>query len=116
MVPQLRKVKYEDRRKAFGIQSLSDRRSRGDLIEMFKIVNNLDIVNWTNPPIFNNSRTIEGGNRNHEFRYVREYAARSSARHNFFLNRVSQQWNRLNYNTVKAPTVNNFKNRIDKIY
>ncbi len=39
---------YEDRLKDIGILSLFNRRMRGDLIQFYKIQNDLNRVNWIN--------------------------------------------------------------------
>src|SRR5277367_1459931 len=49
LIPSLRGFCYKDRLKRLNMQSLEDRRIRGDLIQKYKISNGLDIVNWYNP-------------------------------------------------------------------
>ena len=39
IVPELRELTYEDRFKEMGLPTLQDRRERGDLIILYKIVN-----------------------------------------------------------------------------
>ena len=85
MVPKLRHLSYEDRMKNLGIISLETRRVRGDLIETFKILKELDNVN---PSHF----FKKGMNRKH-----------------FFTMRVINQWNELPTDVVNAKTVNAFE-------
>ena len=47
LVKNLRKKTYEERLKSLGLMNLEDRRARGDLIQMFKIVNRQDEINLT---------------------------------------------------------------------
>jgi hypothetical protein len=37
-------------------------------------------------------------------------------RHNFFTNRISQDWNTLTQETLNSETINTFKNQIDSIF
>ena len=41
MLPELRELTYEDRLKEMGLPTLQDRRERGDLITLYKIVNGM---------------------------------------------------------------------------
>ena len=41
-----RGLDYEARLKCFGLTSLVTRRNRGDLIELFKITDEIDVVDW----------------------------------------------------------------------
>ena len=42
MIPELRELRYEDRLKEMGLPTLQDRRKRGDLITLYKIVNGIE--------------------------------------------------------------------------
>ena len=41
---------YEERIKAWGIPKLIDRRVRGNLIQMYKVLNNLEEIDWYKGP------------------------------------------------------------------
>ena len=43
------KLEYEERLKRFNLTKLKDRRVRGDLIEIFKVISSRDSFNWTKP-------------------------------------------------------------------
>ena len=45
MIPSLRKISYEERLKRLGMFSLRRRRLRGDIIEVFKMIQGNDKVN-----------------------------------------------------------------------
>ena len=45
MIRTIKDQSYEDRLRALGLTSLEDRRVRGDLIQMYKIVNGLERSN-----------------------------------------------------------------------
>ena len=48
MVPELRQLPYENRLKQLGIFTLENRRIRGDVIEVFKIINGIENVQQEN--------------------------------------------------------------------
>ena len=78
---------YEKRCKRFDLTSLVKRRTRGDLIQMFKIIKKFDILNWLNDPIQVPPR---GKNR---AQYRREIVKNCNKRHFFFINRICNDWN-----------------------
>ena len=45
MIPSLRNLLYEERLKRLGMFSLRRRRLRGDMIEVFKMIRDIDKVN-----------------------------------------------------------------------
>ena len=94
-------LSYEERLKRMNITSLKDRRVRGDLIEMYKVVRGLDEIEWTKSPLLRTDIDLEGpaqGVRGNRLRLRREafksrvknkFAKAVTLRHNFFTNRVS---------------------------
>jgi hypothetical protein len=42
IIPSLKKISYENRMKAFDLTTLSERRQRGDMIQLYKIYNGID--------------------------------------------------------------------------
>ena len=48
LCPSIKKKRYEDRLKIMRLTTLVTRRKRGDLIQLFKILNGLDRVEWNN--------------------------------------------------------------------
>ena len=104
----LRNLTYEARCKKFKLSNLSERRTRGDLIQQYKIINGIDKVNWHSPPQL---RPPRSGHRSY---YTREVVRNCGERSNFFTNRIVSQWNSLPDSVVMADSVNSFKNRLDK--
>ena len=87
--------------------SLHQRRERGDLIEVFKILNGHTKINPSN---FWDVREARNGKR-----LVKEFAKNGrKPRHDFFSYRVIQKWNLLPEETKNAKSVDCFKSRLDK--
>ena len=128
---------YEEKLKQCGLTLLKDRRVRGDLIQTYKIMNQIDDLpidtffklagdrhNHTtrhsvtieprgeemdnrNFPLDNNN-FVEVDNRN-----IVKQKVKSDLRRNFFSNRIVDHWNRLPSSVKNATDVNNFKNLYD---
>ena len=97
----------EERRKKLGLMTLDQRRDRGDLIEVFKMLKGLTRIN---PGMFWEVRDARGGPR-----LVKEMAANGrKQRHTFFSYRVIQKWNLLPADLKMAKSLDSFKNRLDE--
>jgi ribonuclease P/MRP protein subunit RPP40 len=93
---------------ATGLTSLEDRRTRGDLIEVFKMIKGISKLDYR--AFFRldaNSRT-----RGHTYKLVKE-RSRLDIRKNYFSQRIVSEWNKLPTSVVAAESVNSFKNRYD---
>lgn len=88
-------------------------RTRGDLIQMFKIVNGHEKINLVNGVNFAKSLKMNL-RREHNMKLVREISKRGLFRYNFLSNRIVSRWNDLPQSVVNAETVNSFKSGIDK--
>ena len=117
LVPELKKLSYEERLKKTNLLSLEARRARGDLIQFFKVVKGIDKINWYNKVIFKKDSTngLRQTPRAHDFTIERQLVKNCAQRHNFFTNRVSSLWNRLPKEALLSKTINEFKNKIDKL-
>ncbi len=111
LIPGFRSLSYEERLKRLDMFPLKDRRIRGDLIETFKILNNIDHINQENffelstqPTTRNNGLKLKGQRFN------------TDLRKNYFNIRVIDFWNRLPASVVQANTIATFKARLDKYY
>ena len=108
-VPHLLKhLEYKERCVELKLCSLEYRRLRGDLIQQYKILNNIDIVNWHNQPL---SRPPRGG---HRGMLVKELVRNCRERSHFFNNRIVNHWNSLPDSVVFAKSLNSFKANLDK--
>ena len=84
------------------------RRLRGDLINVFKYVSDTYDVDTGFLPLAETDWT-----RGHS-KKIRKSYARTDNRHYFFTQRVVDWWNELSEEVVDAPSVNAFKNCLDK--
>ena len=111
----LKSLSYEKRIEVINIPTLENRRKRGDLIQMFKIVKGYDKLNFHNPICH-----YKTNGRGHNMRIRRELLNKCSKnetiRHNFFTNRISNDWNSLTQEAINSETLNSFKNQIDYIF
>ena len=102
----LRGLSYETRLDNMGLTTLEMRRTRGYLIQIFKILRGLDIahlhsgISWSEP---------RAGKRPQ----IRREITSKNVRHNFFVNRIANTWNQLPDNVVESNSVNEFKSRVD---
>jgi len=101
---------YETRLKKLGIYSLERRRLRGDLTETFKIMTRTEHVNCSK---FFELADVTSGQRGHSLKLFKP-RCRTTVRQNFFSLRIVTEWNKLLQDVVDAPSVNAFKNRLDR--
>lgn len=116
LVVGLKGLNYEERLNKLGLTTLKVRRTRGDLIEYFKICKNMSVVDWHNPNKLCNSLEIDGpaGNiRGFKHRITKQLTT-CSARQTFILNRIVDSWNRLPPDVIDAKSVTVFKERLDR--
>jgi len=89
IVSDIRHLNYAERCKAFGLTTLVCRLQRGNLIQMYKVVNNIDRINWHNKPILR-PRAVR-----HRGHFVGEIIKNCEIRNQFFTNRIINHWNKL---------------------
>ena len=110
LFPNLRNRPYEERLKKLGLYTLSTRRRRGDIIEVFRIINGFDVLNSEFFTIDTHCIT-----RNNGFKLVGK-RFRTDIAKNFFANRIINDWNQLPWDVVHSQSINIFKNRLDKYF
>jgi len=98
----IRKLKYEERLKYLGLHLL-ERRRRGDLIETYKIIKNIDDIDASQFFETNNTRNLRG----HLYKIYKSYVSKI-CRKNFFSHRVINDWNKLPNEVVDASTLATF--------
>ncbi|MCG8047037.1 MAG: reverse transcriptase domain-containing protein [Candidatus Thiodiazotropha endolucinida] len=109
LVPSLKGLTYTQRLKQLGLPTLEYRRERADLIQVYKIIHNIDIVE--KDKLF--KPTQYGATRGHSYKLYKK-RSRLNVRANSFGNRIINTWNQLPETVVNAPSVNAFKSRLNK--
>jgi ribonuclease P/MRP protein subunit RPP40 len=111
LIPHLYDKPYEERLKELKLPSMEYRRKRGDMIQCFKVINGLvrlDVNELFTPLSTSNTR-------GHHQR-VRRHRAHKAIRAKSFSQRTIKCWNSLAKNVIDAPSVDAFKNRLDKAW
>jgi len=105
MIPGIGTLEYEDRLKVCNMTTLEQRRRRGDMIEVYKLINeftsgvNKDFLCFTSQ--HHNFRSVEN-------KFLVSEKCRLDVRKNFFSNLVVNCWNSLPLDVREADSVNNF--------
>merc|ERR1711867_86219 len=102
MLPDLKKLPYSERLKILDLPSIKYRQIRGDLIQTYKIINNIDNLKPGDFFTINLNNT-----RNANFKLFKEFA-KTNTRLNFFSNRITNAWNSLSSNTKSAKSLSSF--------
>ena len=114
-LPGLKHMSYEDRLKTLNLPTLTYRRTRCDMIEMYKVINGLydkECCNFI--PMWKKCAQRCSGRTNPHKIYPQR--PKSKLRQNCFSIRASKLWNTLPTLVTDAPTLNTFKNRLDKLW
>ena len=108
-VGPLAKLDYPSRLSILDLTSLKIRRTRGDLIQIFRYYKRFDKISLPNAPASSGSST-----RGYRFKFIQECCHHYSRKH-FLFNRAANVWNRLPSSVINAESVNEFKNSLDKL-
>ncbi len=109
-IPSSKDMSYEERLCKLGLPTLRFRRTRGDLIEVSKMFHIYDdeVEDLLD-------RAAESATRGHAYKLEKKHVRLQIRQHNF-KNRVINLWNSLPEGVVSAPTLNTFKNWLDKLW
>ena len=114
LVPGLSNLPYIDRLKQLKLPTLEYRRTRQDIILLYNFIHqNVLLDTDTHCTICYNTNMltpITSGTRGHPYRFC--IHRHPNIRNRFYSTRTIPIWNRLNENTVMAPTLNSFKSRL----
>ena len=110
MVDGFKNLPYEERLRRLGLPSLTYRRERGDMIEIFKHIHTYD-----ERIISSNFRRQLRPSRKHNFQLVEKVPADGvrGKQHNAFYFRTNRRWNELPPSVANAKTIDEFKNELD---
>ena len=111
-IPGFKDKSYVERLTELQLPCLAYRRLRGDLIEVYKITTDVydrKVTGGLLKQCNNENRRTRGHNKKLSICY-----SRLNLRRNFFSNRIAPLWNGLPQGVVEAPSLNSFKNRLDK--
>ena len=107
MVLGLENKSYEERLRALKLPTLIYRRARGDLIQVYKYLHNLNQCPKEMLMLARNGIT-----RGHSLKLEKD-RFRLNVRGHFFTERIINLWNQLKEETVSATNLNGFKNKLD---
>ena len=104
-------LKYEERLERLNLFLLQYMRMKGDMIETYKIMSGLKDVNSSQFFTRSNMNNLHG----HSLKLYKEHFCKVF-RKEFFTPVVINQWNGLSAEVVKAKTLYNFNNSLDKYW
>lgn len=111
MVPELKDLTYEERLKEMGLPTLQDRRERGDLITMYKIVKGIEKIDRQDLVLLANE---EGRRTRGHSKKIRKSKCSGDIRKYSFPHRTVDIWNGLSEEVVAADNVHKFKEKLDR--
>ena len=114
-LPILSKLPYEERLMKLKLPTLAYRRIRGDMIEVYKIMNEIydkNVTTFLKTRLQSADRTSPRG---HKYQLYIERVNKNIRKHNFSI-RIINVWNSLPREVAEAPSINSFKNRLDKYW
>jgi hypothetical protein len=110
LIGSLKDKPYPERLAELNLPSLEHRRARGDLIDVYKYVHGL--YDTDRPQL----QLHEGRDTRGNSLKLAKGRCRLNIRASFFSVRIVSTWNSLPDSIVTAPSVNAFKNRLDKFW
>ena len=114
---------YKERLASIGLTTLTERRSRGDMIETFKTLNGFNRVekeNWFQFRSISSNRatrstvSITDNEQRERSNVLYKETVRLDTRKNFFSVQVVAQWNQLPDQVKEQKSINAFKNKYDE--
>ena len=116
MVSNFKSKDYEKKLAEAGMISLEQRRERGDLIVMYRIMTGKDDVphtTWFQKMADRDSNGVNTRTATGALNVLPPGQSKTEVRKFFFSQRVVEKWNKLPDSVKQAETVNTFKNRLD---
>ena len=114
MISGLNSNSYEDKLKELNLWSLEKRRRMYDLVQVYKIINNIGDVNVSLTKVGNNnSERVNTRSQSDPLNLVKR-RSNLDIRKYFFTERVVEHWNALPMSVKHAPSLKNFKYELKK--
>ena len=114
LVPELKRLHYDERLLHLNLTKMVFRHERGDLIQMFKIVNSYESISIPVSIIENSCSDCPSHNtRSHKLKIKLETIRCCRPREKYFINRIGSIWNGLPGDIVNEKTTNGFKAKLD---
>ena len=107
LIPELKGLSYTQRLQKLKLFSLDYRRKRGNMIQLFKILNNIEDMNPESMFKFSTSVT-----RGHNKKLYKPQCNKVFRQHSFCICTIDP-WNKLSQKTVDSKTVKEFKTCLD---
>ena len=117
MVSSIKDLSYTDRLKKLNLETLEYRRTRADLLETYRIKNNIHMLDQNChcslcPDKLMFTPTLSSTTRGHDQKFQIQQA--TGPRKHYFSARVSKLWNNLSQAAVSSTNINTFKNYLSK--
>ena len=104
----LANMAYEDRLRELELLTLEDRRERGDLIAMYRIVSGIDALDRSDLVVRDLTSVRQHGKK------LKLGVCRRDVKKHSFPQRTVRIWNDLEKEVVEAKTIHEFKEKLDK--
>ena len=112
-LPGMKNIPYEERLHRLKLPTLAYRRPHGDMIEVYKLLQGKYDRYVSNIVKLHKDSDTREGTRGHSLKLFIERACTNVRKESLSL-RVTRLWNDLPEVGVTAPSVNSFKNRLDR--
>ena len=110
ILPSLKNLCYAERLRKLSLPTLTYRRIRGDMIELYKIMHGI----YSSDACPKLELNCLYKTRGHSFKLFKRSCLTNTRKKTIFSFRVVDKWNSLPNEIVTAPSINSFKNRLDK--
>jgi hypothetical protein len=114
-IPGMKNLNYEERLRKLKLPTLKYRRTRGDIIETYKIINEKYDPEASNIIKLRDEHIEREASRGNPKKILVQRPKLNTRKYSFSI-RVTHIWNNLPENVVNARTLNSFKNRLDKFW
>ena len=111
LLPALKNVTYKNRLLDLGIPTLEYRRVRADMVQMYKKFHGNDIVDKDKLFVMNTNLNTRGN-----CMKIFKKRVKTEFRRGMFSQRMVNTWNSLPNNVINSPSINCFKNRLNKFW